>query len=171
MQSQLETQLDLLTKCNNDQELRNWLLHHLKLKFPPKGVCRGHCSPFEYLRQVYFEPGKDVVVWAPRGGGKTRLGAAATLLDLLHKPGVHVRILGGSLEQSLRMWEHLLPDLETHAQDLIEGKLLTRRVRLKNRSQAGVVAQSQRAVRGLRVQKLRCDEVDEFDPASGRPPN
>ena len=32
-------------------------------------------------------------------------------------------------------------------------------------SPAGVLAQSQRSVRGLRVQKLRCDEVELFDPA------
>ena len=55
-----------------------------------------------------------------RGAGKTRLGAIATLLDLLHKPGINIRILAGSLEQSLRMWEHLTADAQllTERQDL-----------------------------------------------------
>src|SRR5438552_4677425 len=87
---------------------------------PPAPVCPHHNTPFDYLKRVYFEPAKDVVVWAPRGGGKTRMGAAATLLDLLHKPGVQVRILGGSLEQSRRMWEHLLEDAKQLAIELMD---------------------------------------------------
>ncbi len=86
-------------------------------------------------------------------------------MELLHKPGVQVRILGGSLDQSCRMWEHLEPDLQKLAaenidRDLSSGKSVT----MKNGSKVGVLAQSQKAVRGLRVQKLRCDEVEMFDP-------
>src|SRR5882724_3017194 len=98
------------TPCVNEEKLREWLETYLGLTFAKKGICAGHSSPFEYLWRAYREPASDLVVWAPRGGGKTRLGALATLLDLIHKPGVSVRILGGSLEQSLRMWEHLFPD-------------------------------------------------------------
>lgn len=49
------------------------------------------------------EVSADCVVWAARGTGKTFLGAVATLLDLVFKPGVQIKILGGSLEQSRRM--------------------------------------------------------------------
>src|SRR2546421_11563862 len=146
-----------------EEELRAWVAKNLRLRFPKQGVCANHVSPFEYLRRAYFEPSTDLVVWAPRGGGKTRLGAAATLLDLMHKPGVAVRILGGSLEQSLKMWEHLIPDVMEFARDRLSGKLGPRSVRLTGGSAAGVLTQSQRAVRGLRVQKLRCDEVEMFD--------
>jgi hypothetical protein len=132
---------------------------------PRAAVCNNHVAPFEYLRHAYFEPTKDVVVWAPRGGGKTRLAAVATLLDLLHKPPCSVRILGGSLEQSLRMWEHLLPDLERLIDDgVMQQRGTSRRVRLASGSSAAVLTQSERAVRGLRVQKLRCDEVELFKP-------
>src|SRR3989440_8159442 len=146
-----------------EEELRAWVAKNLRLRFPKQGVCANHVSPFEYLRRAYFEPSTDLVVWAPRGGGKTRLGAAATLLDLMHKPGVAVRILGGSLEQSMKMWEHLIPDVMEFARDDLSGKLGPRSVRLAIGSVAGVLTQSQRAVRGLRVQKLRCDEVEMFD--------
>lgn len=145
-------------------ELRAWLGRHLGLRLPERGMCEGHVSPFEYLRAAYFEPGADVVVWGPRGGGKTRLAAAATLLDLLHKPGCQVRILGGSMEQSMRVWEHLMPDLERLVPEMLEkSRSRARRVVLSNGSVAAVLTQSQRAVRGQRVQKMRCDEVDEFD--------
>jgi hypothetical protein len=150
--------------CTSAEHLRDWLKTFLHLTFPAKGICPGHVSPFEYLRQSYFEPAKDLVVWAPRGGGKTRLGAAATLLDLLHKPGITLRILGGSLDQSFHMWNHLLPDLVEFARDRLDGKIGQRHFRLTTGSAAGIIPQSQRAVRGLRIQKLRCDEADMFNP-------
>ena len=49
----------------------------------------------------------DCVIWANRAGGKTQLAAVATLLDCVFKPKCHVRILGGSGEQSSRMYEYM----------------------------------------------------------------
>lgn len=153
----------LLSPCQDDDELHRWVERHLGLRVPRQSFCPGHQAPFEYLRRAYFEPGADLVVWGPRGGGKTRLAAAATLLDLLHKPGVTVRILGGSMEQSLRMWEHLLPDLERLVPELlVKSRSRARRVQLEGGASAAALAQSQRAVRGQRVQKMRCDEVEMF---------
>ena len=150
--------------CGDSDQLHDVLRNALRLNVPRQAVCAGHSAPFEYMQAAYFEPAADQIVWAPRGGGKTRLAAAATLLDLLHKPAVQIRLLGGSLEQSLRVWEHLLPDLEKHAFEIDDHALRGRSVILPNGSRAAVLPQSQRAVRGLRVQKLRCDEVELFDP-------
>ncbi|MEA2711224.1 MAG: hypothetical protein QOF78_3825 [Phycisphaerales bacterium] len=144
--------------------LHGWLRWFVGINVPREPVCAHHNAPFDYLKRVYFEPGRDVIVWAPRGGGKTRLGAVATLLDLLHKPNVQVRILGGSLEQSLKMWDHLRTDLERLVPDQLKRSgMIARRVELLDASQAAVLPQSQKAVRGLRVQKLRCDEVELFE--------
>jgi hypothetical protein len=146
-------------------DLHGWVRSYTGLNVPRQSICPHHDPPFEYLIRSFFEPAKDLIVWAPRGGGKTRLAAVATLLDLHFKPGVAVRILGGSLEQSLRMWEHLLPDIEYNARHLVEKmRPASRRLKWVNGSSAAVLTQSQRAVRGLRVQKLRCDEVELFDP-------
>ena len=150
-------------RCLSRQHLHDWLVKFLDLRLPMQARCAGHDSPMEYVWRAYDEPASDVIVWAPRGGGKTRLGAAVTLLDLLHKPGIQVRILGGSLDQSCRMWEYLLPDLERLVPQLVEKSNLGRSLRLTSGSRVAVLSQSQKAVRGLRVQKLRCDEVELFD--------
>ncbi|HEY1628297.1 MAG TPA: hypothetical protein VGF52_00475 [Tepidisphaeraceae bacterium] len=155
----------LLQPCRSADDLHRWIRLFTGLRIPRRAVCANHQAPFDYLCRAYFEPTVDQVVWAPRGGGKTRLAALATLLDLLHKPCCAVRILGGSLEQSLRMWEHLQPDLEHLAKDLFVKKTRpSRQVALNIGSSAAVLTQSERAVRGLRVQKLRCDEVELFKP-------
>ncbi len=153
--------------CRTPDQLHAWVRLFVGLDVPRVALCDGHDAPFDYLVKSYFEPTNDLVVWAPRGGGKTRLAAVATLLDLLHKPGTAVRVLGGSLEQSLKLWDYLLPDLSRIGRRLFKGgkapRETSRRVRLTNGSDGAVLTQSQKAVRGLRVQKLRCDEVEVFD--------
>src|SRR5437879_4782877 len=107
-----DSERGLSVQPKDAEQLKEWAWHVLHIRIPHRPVCPGHDAPLDYLAHAYFEPARDVVVWAPRGGGKTRLGAAATLLDLLHKPKCQIRILGGSLEQSMRMWEHLEPDAQ-----------------------------------------------------------
>jgi hypothetical protein len=165
-------------------ELHRFVKVAFGLDVPRAALSDQSNPPFDYLLHTFFEkvPGvphhtdantppaapdaSDAVVWANRGGGKTMLGAVATLLDLIFKPGIQVRILGGSLEQSSKMYEHLLALID---RPVLHGIVATaptqRRVVLQNGSRAAMLAQSQRSVRGVRVHKLRCDEVEEFDPA------
>ncbi len=163
-------------------QLHAWLAHVLDVRAQQSALIDGHTGPFEYLLHSFFEgaaipdahekpvpappaAGNDCVVWANRGGGKTFLGAVATLLDLIYKPGVQVRILGGSLEQSQRMQEHLRLLCERPLlRELVDGRPTARRITLINGSRVEVLAASQTSVRGTRVQKVRCDEVDLFDP-------
>jgi hypothetical protein len=156
------------------EALHRFVRDGLGLDVSRSAVTPGSTPPFAYLCHAYFDGG-DCVVWANRGGGKTMLGAVATLLDLLFKPGVQVRILGGSLEQSAKMHEHLTALLDrpllrgdggaTSGGGILEGPATARRVKLRHGSRAELLAGSQRSVRGTRVHRLRCDEVEEFDPA------
>lgn len=163
-------------------ELRAWLKGELDLEIPDTALIEGHSAPFDYLCHAFFDgrpdgrggagagvrsgvASSDSIVWANRGGGKTFLAAVATLLDLVHKPGISVRILGGSLDQSKRLYGHLRALFEGSAlMGLVDGKITQRGLRLVSGSEAQVLAQSQTAVRGTRVQKIRCDEVELFDP-------
>ncbi|MFN0134025.1 MAG: hypothetical protein ACKVW3_16035 [Phycisphaerales bacterium] len=141
----------------------------LRLARQPRGT-----SPFDFLCHSFFEGrdehgaislSPDCVVWAARGSGKTLLAAVATALDLLFKPGVEVRLLGGSLEQSARMYGHLRALFDRpalHAR--LRGRVTARRLMLDNGSAAELLAQSPSSVRGTRVHKLRCDEVELFKP-------
>lgn len=169
------------------EALARWLHDVLGVSISGESLVRGHAAPLDYVAHSFFEGADslagalaikaggvtimpsdrvvDVVVWANRGGGKTFLGAVATLLDMIFKPGIEVRILGGSMEQSRRVHEHLRRLLARDSMAaLVRGRITERRVRLVNGSEVELLAQSQAAVRGTRVQKLRCDEVELFDP-------
>ncbi len=176
------------------EQLHQFVKKVLGMDVPRKALMEGHDAPFDYLVHVYFEgrqprverriPGasspapevqsprtrleenssSDCVVWANRGGGKTKLGAAATVLDLVFKPGVQVRILGGSLGQSSKMFTYLCEMFEhPWLRTLLKSEPTQRRLELASGSAAEVLAQSHTSVRGTRVHKLRCDEVEEFD--------
>lgn len=160
--------------------LHEFLRTHLELNVSRTPISPGSSAPFAYLCHAFFEgrtfagPSEspataarddpDSIVWASRGGGKTFLGAVATLLDLLFKPGIQVHLLAGSVEQGRRMHHHLRALLERpNLADFVDGRLTARSVKLVNGSRAELLAQSETSVRGCRVQKLRCDEVELFD--------
>lgn len=150
----------------SEDDLHAWLIEHLSILTVREPVVDGHSAPFEYLCHAFFEDRspRDCVVWANRGGGKTFYAAVATLLDMVFKDGIEIRILGGSLEQSKRMHAHLRDLFSVEPFDqLVEGRITERRIRLTNGSSVELLAQSQTSVRGTRVQKLRCDELELFD--------
>jgi len=151
-------------------ELHAWLHETIGLTTPRSALITTHDTPFDYLAHTFFETGgvRDCVVWANRGGGKTFLGAVATMLDLVFKPGIEVRILGGSMDQSRRMHAHLRRLFDPRTSEvlagMVRGRVGERRLVLNNGSEVELLAQSHTSVRGTRVQKLRCDEVDLFHP-------
>jgi hypothetical protein len=134
------------------------------LDVPERPLCPGHDAPFAYVAGAFFETFADALVWACRGGGKTELGSVVTHLDSIFKPGCETRILGGSLAQSQRMYEHLSRKWWPHFDHLLIGEPLARRTELRNGATIELLTQSERSVRGQRVPKVKCDEVEEFDP-------
>lgn len=154
------------------KDLRNYIKVFVDIDIPDKKICPGHVSPMDYLWWVFggdFATGKDsasngdCVVWANRGGGKTELAAIATLLDCIFKAGCQVRILGGSLEQSGRMYEYLTDFVYRGFEGFLDGPMLKGKCRFVNGSSVEVLPQSSRNVRGRHIHKLRCDEVELFD--------
>ncbi|MCK5113845.1 MAG: hypothetical protein KAR11_03700, partial [Phycisphaerae bacterium] len=133
----------------------------LGVEFPGKRVCPHHNSPLDYLEQSFLQQ-KDLLIWANRGGGKTMLAAAATLFDVLFRGPIKIRVLGGSFDQSDRLAEYIREFIHLRP-DLLAAPMRRDRVLLTGGSEIRMLAQSQRAVRGQHVQKIRCDEVDLFD--------
>ncbi|MBN1817144.1 MAG: hypothetical protein JW828_07260 [Sedimentisphaerales bacterium] len=150
------------------QELRRYVKGALGIDVPDRRMCEGHAAPMDYLWHAYHTDRSgmangDAVVWANRGGGKTELAAVATLLDCVFKPGCQVRILGGSLEQSSRMYDYLTAFVYRGFESLLAGPVRRERCAFENGSEVRILPQSDRSVRGHHVHKLRCDEMELFD--------
>ena len=134
------------------------------LWLPRRRVCPGHAAPFEYVAASFFQTYGDLVVWANRGGGKTELGSVTTHLDSIFHPHCQTRIVGGSLQQSERMYGYLRAKWHPLFADYLAEEPRSHRTVLNNGSTIEVLSQSERSVRGQRVERVKCDEVDEFDP-------
>jgi len=158
---------------NTPSELAAYVRTFMGLKIPSQRICPGHDSPLDYLSFLFFgvgvgernsaRSGRDCAVWANRGGGKTQLGAVATLLECIFLEGCQGRILCGSQEQSGRMYEYLRRILDGGFSGRLDGRITVRGCQFAGGGAVGVLAQSDRSVRGHHVQRLRCDEVELFD--------
>lgn len=146
----------------NVAQLRRFVEYYFGLRLAHPAVCPHHDSPLDYLAASFFGQ-DDLLVWANRGGGKTLIAAAATILDALFRAPTQIRVLGGSFDQSDRLADYIRTILDCYP-NLVAGRATRQRVELINGSDIRMLAQSQRAVRGQHVQKIRCDEVDLFDP-------
>lgn len=154
---------EIIGPCPTSRQELGALVRRLwNITIPSRAVCPGHQSPMDYLAGSFFDQ-RDLLIWANRGGGKTMMAAVATLLDAIYHGPARIRVLGGSFDQSDRLAQYIREMLEL--QDGLAGGRMTRTsVKLLGGSEIRMLAQSQRAVRGQHVQKIRCDEVDLFDP-------
>jgi len=169
------------TQPATKKDLKNYVKVFLGIDVPDKRICTEHSSPMDYLWYSFSSEfsvqrsaihstqhserstNADCIVWANRAGGKTDLAAVATLLDCIFKPGCQVRILGGSGEQSGRMYEYLTGFLNKGFDKFLAGPALKAKCRFANGSAVEVLTQSATSVRGQHIQKLRCDELELFD--------
>jgi len=158
------------TRPRQKQDLRNYVKVFLGIDIPDKRICAEHNSPMDYLWRSFSADftaeraaNADAIIWANRAGGKTELAAVATLLDCVFKPNCQVRILGGSGEQSGRMYEYLTGFLRNGFEKFLLGPVRKSKCSFVNGSAVEVLTQSPMSVRGQHIQKLRCDEVELFD--------
>jgi len=142
-------------------ELASLVRNCFGLSVPARALCPNHNAPLDYLTGSFFDQA-DLLIWANRGGGKTLLAAVATILDALFHGPMRIVVLGGSFDQSHRLAEYIRAMLH-HQPQLVIGKPTRQCVQLVGGSDIQMLAQSQRAIRGQHVQKIRCDEVDLFD--------
>jgi hypothetical protein len=107
------------------EELLDFVEAFWGLKIPKVKVCPEHSPPADYVVAAFFEEVHNCVCWANLGGGKTLNGALSTWLDAIFKPGCETKILGGSLEQSQKMYAHIKERFATESFiPLIKGEML-----------------------------------------------
>jgi hypothetical protein len=146
------------------EELLDFIEAFWDIRLPRAQVCPEHTPPAEYVTAAFFEEVQDCVCWANRGGGKTLNGALVTWLDTVFKKGCETKILGGSGEQSLRMYNHISSFQTPPFRHLIAGEPLKTWTHMNDGGSIQILTASARSVRGPHPQKLKLDEIYEFEP-------
>ena len=150
-----------LPAIKTPQELRDFISSRLQVTVPDFRACPGHQTPWDYICDGFFKQW-DCLVWANRGGGKTMLAALLTVLQAAFHEKTDIIILGGSMDQSDRVADYVR-DLLACTPEWFDDSSSRRRIKFVNGSSIVMLPQSEKAIRGMHVQKIRCDEVELFD--------
>jgi hypothetical protein len=139
------------------------------VNIPFQPVCHDHQTPFDYLAAMCLDQtGRDVLVTASRGGGKTWTTALANAIDLNFRPGVEIASVGAIDKQAKRCYRY--------TKDLLAFPLTAERVvrsvmemtEVKDPGSKSVSRYEQligtlNGANSPHPQKLRCDEIDLMD--------
>ncbi len=156
----------LKTGIHTPEELNDVLQYGLGIVIPSHVMVEGHSSPFDALSEVFFETLPNQFWWANRTGGKSfNLGLLAWL-EGQFKNRCSARILGAVFEQSEKSYKALKDVIEENPvlKPSIQYGPTMRRTKWRNKSDVEVLTASVKQVRGPHPQKLRLDEIEEFDP-------
>ena len=147
--------------------LWHWIKRYTGIHVAKNAVCPGHHAPWDFLKTIYFNRPPVSLALGGRGTGKSFLTALATHMMCRQTPWHRVRVLGGSLAQSLQIYEamqSIVRQMEsTIGESHQEFQSLTKNRGLYlNGSEIMILAASNTSVRGPHVPTLLLDEVDEI---------
>ena len=152
----------------NARELQEWAYTYLGVWVGDQRVCDHHCAPLTALADAFFAEEARLVWWASRGyGGKTFMLATLVLAEAILL-GADVTLLGGSLEQSLRVARYFTatPNLflshPNAPRQLLATEPTKREILFQNGGRVLAIPASERSIRGLHPARLRADELDAF---------
>ena len=158
----------LSKKIKTDDDLRIYLSWLQQPIISSRVNCghEDHTPPFRFLADVLTHRAMDYTVWASRAGSKSYLAGLITWTESSANANLETTILGGSLEQSEKVYKALDSFWETTGlQDAFLLSEPTRRLTLwQNGSAATVLTASSKSVRGPHPQRLILDEIDEMAP-------
>lgn len=158
----------LQNRLKDDDDVRTFLTWLDRPIISTKVNCghEDHTAPFRFLADVLTHRVLDYTVWASRSGSKSYLAGLITWAEASSFPRLETTILGGSLEQSEKVYKALSSFWEiTGLKDEFLESEPTRRLTLwRNGSEATVLTASTRSVRGPHPQRLILDEIDEMTP-------
>ncbi|MBU0517256.1 MAG: hypothetical protein KJ621_21075, partial [Proteobacteria bacterium] len=99
-------QRDILPKTDDDLWL--YIKQFFGVEIPRVSVCEGHCSPFSFVADIFFERVTNAFGFANRASGKTRDVSIIHQLNSHFKPGCETASVGAIEHQAEKCYEYLL---------------------------------------------------------------
>ena len=145
------------------QELWYYIVTQFGVSLPHKVFTPGHSSPFAFVADAFFHPGKDVAAWANRSGIKTLGASILAALEFRFTQGLQGRVLAGSEAQAKFLYAYWQEWCGGLLADCLNGSVTQHLTRV-NGGKFSILAASQKQVRGPKVHRLYEDELDEIPP-------
>lgn len=148
------------------QDLKHFLSAGLGIAISDNRICGNprHCSPFDFLWEMFSGQTTEALLWANRSGGKSFIGGLLTWLRSTFFEKVGSKILGGSFDQSKKSYQAMeyFWDATGSQDDLLIDLPQITKTSWKNGSKVEILTASHNSVRGPHQQKLVLDEVEEM---------
>lgn len=126
---------------------------------------RGHCAPFTFISDVYFEQSRMAIAFANRTGGKTTAIAILNHLHMLFKPGCEVVSAGAIRDQAYKAYKYF-QEMHTNNEmlwDFLDRDPTQSKSIYTNDSELQVITGSIHAMNGPHPHKAHIDEVELMD--------
>lgn len=148
--------------------LQEWYVGVLGIWIPSYPVCPGHCSPYDYFFDRYYNIVLNSVLWASRFGSKSFM-AALEAWGKGHKwPGWEANIVAGSQYQAGMIYEAMgmmwRASEDIGSREVLEKEPLQSVTKYKGGGRIYVSTSSSKAARGPHPNALFADEIDEMPP-------
>lgn len=144
----------------NDDQLHFYVKEFLGYDIPRIKVCPEHCSPFEFLADVYFERTLNALGFANRTGGKTIIVAILNHLQATFKRDVEIASAGATLDQAAKVYRYLLGFYDN---PLLKDQLVHSIQSYCKTKSGGIIENITGTVKGVNSphpQKARLDEIE-----------
>ena len=150
-------------KPRTKQQLWVYVKTFFGIELPRRQFTAGHSSPFEFLADAFFHPGKDVLAYANRGGIKTLAAAILACLESRFYSECESLILSGSKLQATNMYGYTKRFSWQVLRDLLTDQPREMITSYANGSSIRILTASENSVRGPHVPRLYKDEIDVMD--------
>jgi hypothetical protein len=146
-----------------DDDLFAFISLFCGFNIPRVSVCEGHCSPFQFIADTFFEREQEVLVIANRNGGKTQNFGIKNVLDGVLKH-CEIASVGAILPQAKRCYKYSSSILNNewfspHILNSIQESTLIRNVH-GGASELAILAGTANGVNSPHPQKANLDEVE-----------
>lgn len=158
--------LDLYQKDRSRARILLWhlIVQHFGLRLPHKAYTEGHGTPFGFVSDAFFHPEWDLATWANRSGLKTLSASIIAALEYrYYEVPLSGRVLAGSDAQAHNLYEYWVNWCERILRGRVKGQPQKSQTYVSG-GKFEVLTASPKQVRGPKVSRLYCDEIDEIDP-------
>lgn len=149
----------------NDDQLWQYISDEIGLKIPRNAVCEGHCSPYDFVSDAFFERGLlDKLIIGNRGSGKTQLSGMLHGINAKLKPKIEAVSAGAIENQAKKCYEYFRKTVMLWPDFYSKKDVKIRESNFPNGSKVEVVIGTMSGVNSPHPNVAHLDEIELLRP-------
>lgn len=152
-------------KPTDDDQLWQYISDEIGLRIPRIAVCEGHCAPFDFVSDAYFEKGaSDKLIIGNRGSGKTQISGLLHGINAKHKPKIEAVSAGAIENQAKKCYQYFRETVQKWPDFYNKRDVKIRESNFPNGSKMEVVVGTMSGVNSPHPNIAHLDEIELLRP-------